>query len=285
MNIVEPKAELWCQVNINDHITRCAQVCYRSDREVDSDEFIKARLRAGHKSILRHGTKYYKIPIPKNTYSNEYMVFMEISDMIDKLHYADHVRDNNYMYVAVNMQQYYEASEVFEELEKYEIDEIEAYNIQILHEYIFRYTFYIQTQISTTRELNRVSPNNILEESTRYVEEGTLCRPWWCDNSFINEHPALKKVRKEYFNSCEAAFEDYNFLIKNGLEKQDARGVLPLDTCTHVVYTYTIQEWRDIIDKRYYGKTGKPHPNCVEVIEKVKEILESEGYEFATQTN
>ncbi len=280
MKIVEPKVELWCQVNINDHITRCAQVCYRSDREVNSEEFIKARIKQGHKSILRHGTKYYKIPIPKNIYSNEYMAFVEISNIMDRLHYVKYVCDSNYMFIAVNMQQYYEASELFEELKQYEIDEIEAFNIQTIHKNIFRYTFYIQTQISTTRELNRVSPNNILEESTRYVEEGTLCRPWWCDFNYIRNHLELHSVRKNYYDSCEKGFNDYNYLIKNNLPKEDARGVLPLDTCTHVVYTYTIQEWREIIDKRYFGKTGKPHPNCVEVIGKVKEILESEGYNF-----
>lgn len=280
MKIVEPKVELWCQVNINDHITRCAQVCYRSDREVDSEKFIEARLKAGHVSILRHGTKYYKIPNFKDSDQTLYIIRNKLIDNIKRLKYVHLAYDCKYVYVAVNMQQYYNASELFEGLEQYEIDEIEAFNIQVLHQNIFRYTFYIQTQISTTRELNRVSPNNILEESTRYVEEGTLCRPWWTDNSFMDEHPKLNRARKEYFNSCEAAFEDYNFLIKNGLEKQDARGVLPLDTCTHAVYTYTIQEWREIIDKRYYGKTGKPHPNCVEVTGKIKEILESEGYDF-----
>lgn len=40
---------------------------------------------------------------------------------------------------------------------------------------MLRYTFKVVTQISTSRELNRVSPNNIAEQSTRYVyEDGTL---------------------------------------------------------------------------------------------------------------
>lgn len=32
---------------------------------------------------------------------------------------------------------------------------------------MMRYTFCVDTQISTSRELNRVSPNNIAEKSTR----------------------------------------------------------------------------------------------------------------------
>ena len=40
--------------------------------------------------------------------------------------------------------------------------------------------FRVTTQISTSRELNRVSPINIAEQSTRYVyENGTLCCPHW----------------------------------------------------------------------------------------------------------
>lgn len=43
---------------------------------------------------------------------------------------------------------------------------------------MMRYTFCVDTQISTSRELNRVSPNSIAEKSTRYVyEDGTICRP------------------------------------------------------------------------------------------------------------
>lgn len=34
--------------------------------------------------------------------------------------------------------------------------------------------FKVTTQISTSRELNRVSPNNIAEQSTRYVYEMVL---------------------------------------------------------------------------------------------------------------
>ena len=47
--------------------------------------------------------------------------------------------------------------------------------------------------------------------------------------------------------------------------RQDARGILPLDTATKCVYTYSVEEWRHIIDLRYYGTTGKPHPQMKEI--------------------
>ena len=279
MNIVSPRAEMWLQTNINSHIVRCAKVCYRSDREVDDEKFIQARLKAGHFSILRHGTKYYKVPIAKLNFV-EYRLYDDIVIWLQKIGYV-HIRwSATHMYVVANMQSIYEHPDIFNRLMDYEIDENEAYEDEEIWSNIYRYTFYLQTQISTTRELNRVSPNNILEESTRYVEQGVICRPWWCDDFWINHDRIKEKLRAEYFDSCEKAFKDYNRLMKLGLNKEDARGVLPLDTCTHVVYTYTIEEWRNIIDKRFFGSTGKPHPNCQEIIGKVKHLLEKEGYEF-----
>ena len=56
--------------------------------------------------------------------------------------------------------------------------------------------------------------------------------------------------------------ENYKYLVEAGLHRQDARGVLPLDTATICIYTYSIKEWRHILDLRYYGTTGEPHPNA-----------------------
>lgn len=279
MEIVSPRAEMWLQTNIKSHIVRCAKVCYRSEREVDVDKFIEARLRAGHVSILRHGTKYYKIPIPKRNDSS-FAVFAENYSFMETIKYAHMAEDNNNLCVAINMQTYERYKYFFDSIDMFEIEEIEAYEENIIWEHLYRYTFYLQTQISTTRELNRVSPNNILEESTRYVEQGVLCRPWWCDDFYVGNDITLTRLRDKYFRSCECAFEDYNELTILGLNREDARGVLPLDNCTHVVYTYTIDEWRDIINKRFFGTTGKPHGNAMEIIGKVKILLEHEGYNF-----
>nr|UVX92042.1 MAG: Thymidylate synthase complementing protein [Bacteriophage sp.] len=44
--------------------------------------------------------------------------------------------------------------------------------------HMMRYTFCVDTQISTSRELNRVSPNSIAEKSTRYVYEYDIDKGW-----------------------------------------------------------------------------------------------------------
>lgn len=159
-----------------------------------------------------------------------------------------------------------------------------------------RYTFKVTTQISTSRELNRVSPNNIAERSTRYVyEDGSICRPHWLKDYNIVEYFYNKyaiyndgieqndinahKVRK-YIESCDRGFNDYQYLVKAGLHRQDARGVLPIDTATECVYTYSYKEWLEILKKRLYHTTGKAHPNCVVVCQMIENELKELGYEI-----
>lgn len=51
----------------------------------------------------------------------------------------------------------------------------------------------------------------------------------------------LDEAMNVYLRGCKRNFEDYKILIdKHKLNRQDARGVLPLDTATRCIYTYSI---------------------------------------------
>ena len=132
-------------------------------------------------------------------------------------------------------------------------------------------TLVVTTQISTSRELNRTSPNSIAEQSTRYCnleKKGgvQIARPHW--------HAGGTRWQRFVFNTaCRVSERAYNILLKSGLKPQDARGVLPLDTYTVVAYTYSLAEWSHILDLRYHGKTGAPHPNAKIVGEKIRSII------------
>lgn len=58
------------------------------------------------------------------------------------------------------------------------------------------------------------------------------------------------------------------------------RGKLPFDTATRCIYTYSVREWRHIIDLRYYGTTGTPHPNCIIIAGMIRNNLMELGYDF-----
>ena len=132
-------------------------------------------------------------------------------------------------------------------------------------------TMVVTTQISTSRELNRTSPNSIAEQSTRYCnleKKGgvQIASPHWYDGG-------TRWQRMVYGLVCRVCEWGYNRLLQSGMKPQDARGILPLDTYTVVAYTYSIAEWKNIIDLRYHGKTGKPHPNAHMIASTVRDII------------
>ena len=67
-------------------------------------------------------------------------------------------------------------------------------------------------------------------------------------------------------------------MVKNGMDPQDARGVLELDTATTVAYTYSLTEWLHILGLRYYGITGAPHPNAKLIASMIRDTFINLGY-------
>lgn len=285
MKIIEPKVELWRQEDAKAHVARCARICY--GKETGNDEAtIKRLINSKHWSMFRHETVYAMIPI-KLWYGN----FGEILKGYKASPYISWVTVRDYIYVSTNGNfmldiEKYEPV-LYNEINNYRVSEEEFNSCETAYNLFARWTFYVDTQISTSRELNRVSPNNIAEKSTRYVyEDGTICRPHWISTKeadMFNEdnNADLDEAMNVYLRGCKRNFEDYKILIdKHKLNRQDARGVLPLDTATRCVYTYSILEWRAILDLRYYGTTGKPHPNAYIIASMIRNELMELGYDF-----
>lgn len=285
MKIIEPKVELWRQEDAKAHVARCARVCY--GKETGNDEATVRRLiNSKHWSMFRHETVYAMIPI-ELWYAN----FGEILKGYKASPYISWVTVRDYIYVSTNGNfmldiEKYEPI-LYNEINNYRVSEEEFNSCETAYNLFARWTFCVDTQISTSRELNRVSPNNIAEKSTSYVyEDGTICKPYWISTKeadMFNEdnNADLDEAMNVYLRGCKRNFEDYKILIdKHKLNRQDARGVLPLDTATRCIYTYSIFEWRAILDLRYYGTTGKPHPNAYIIASKIRNELMELGYNF-----
>lgn len=287
MKIIEPKVELWQQGDdAKAHIARCARVCY--GRETGNDQAtIKRLIDSEHWSMFRHGT-YYIIANDSDK-TLETIVINYANTIGFNYHYEKHV-----YYITVNGNWVLDHKTQFGYLSKY-IVPIEDFRNTEIGFNMMRYTFCVDTQISTSRELNRVSPNSIAEKSTRYVyEDGSICRPHWLNGYYIckdivGRYNVYKDGKRDadinhkvltYIESCDFSFAKYKYLVEAGLHRQDARGVLPLDTATRCVYTYSINEWRHIIDLRYYGVTGKPHPNAKIIAGMIRNNLMELGYDF-----
>ncbi|MBP3201291.1 MAG: FAD-dependent thymidylate synthase [Lachnospiraceae bacterium] len=271
MELVKPYAKLW---NLpNDELTvKCAQLCYASEKPPkDINAWLEEKWNNGHKSIFRHATYYYAIPIIVCT--EKMRDYFKISP------YVGYYENNEWVFVSINGQTYREVP-WFHHLFKYSTSEFGLLGFINNEEdreginKILRKTVLVQTQISTSRELNRTSPNNICEQSTRYCNftqdkfdgKVKICEPWW----FKDEENA---IQNHYLRACDISTNVYRELINFGMKPQDARGVLPLDTATKVVYTYRIEEWKHILNLRYYGETGKPHPNAKISANQIREVL------------
>lgn len=274
MILIEPKVELLKEDNFYSHVANCARVCYASNNNsnVSDEQFCKNVLIANnHLSMFRHSTIYCKYD--RNDW-NRYTV--------DTFHLAQNINviDLGDLYIIMNGQSYLE----FKRNNIAETLKIDSHIIKDLpnelNEYK-RFTFKVITQISTSRELNRVSPNNIAERSTRYCNYSKdkfgnqicICKPYYYDNLEIADQLAFINRMSEY---------EGNYLnrISRGWKPEDAREFLPLCTATEVVYTYNVREWRHIIDLRYYGITGKPHPNAKIIVGMIRDQLIYLGYKF-----
>lgn len=286
MKIIEPKAELLSELNISpeSHIARCSRTCYGKEYKEPNQEadekMVDGLIKRGHRSMLRHASRYmrYDNVQPDST-----------ADWFEVCPYNHVYHQDSSIYISTNCQEerygenfnyvYCDKSYSPEEFLDLCKDKPELF-------YIFRLTFCITTQISTSRELNRVSPNAIAERSTRYCssKDGLLiCRPWWLSSAkeaAFNSHSPINELW--YYNNAISKVEEaYLTLLGQGMKPEDARGILPLDTATKVIYTYSIREWQHILDLRLYDKTGKAHPNVHLVMQMVKDQINN----FAKEHN
>lgn len=291
MKIVKPSVK---KIEFTDRVQQigyAASICYASNKQ-GTVEWLENLWKSGHKSVFRHGTRYYVIP---SNILNDYIKYELKFSPYCGYYENEEVQQ---IFVSIN-EQYYIEHPYMRNFAAFEVNELnflhEAKNIddydynKVFH--LIRVTFEIVTQISTSRELNRVSPNNICEQSTRYCNfskdkfgnEITICQPHWFDilqgkeeisitrDVFFKDYEKIEIIEEKYlpssfilsyFASLFSAEEFYIKSTQNGILAQDARGLLPLDTATKCIYTYRIEEWEHFIDLRYKGITGIPHPNA-----------------------
>lgn len=285
MKMIIPGVEWWPQKTAAQQIARVGRICYKSkakqpDENLSEEQKEKFReeqaiklanrfWESGHKSMYRHGTLYFFV-------KNDYKLPKSIWSLLVASPYINYSVKEKKVWISSNMQFLCEHGEILEILTPYNVKEAEFIEKALKYDCeaalnLLRMTLVVTTQISTSRELNRTSPNCISEQSTRYVnleKKGgvQIARPHWL-------HEGTKWQKFLYLTGCKIADWLYRRLLKSGMKPQDARGILPLDTYTVVAYTYTISEWQHILDLRFRESTGKAHPNAKEVAFEINRII------------
>lgn len=293
MKLIKPKAELLLQQSglegVYKQIELAGRTCYKSTDKITEDSakpFVDRMINSNHLAMLEHGTVYLIIK-----WWHIFKFFKYLLNPYSKI--------RKFKYITTNLRV----------IKEHNWDNDLKYICEPTEHHEKRYTFRLITSIGVTRELNRHRVNSIAEMSTRYCNyskdkfgrEVTFCIPSWLnipegnaywadglnyriqpdDNSSVE---AIISVRpNEYFTTEEAMVcslwlhglevseNDYMKLLKLGWQPQHARESLLLCTATEIIHTAFTSDWKHFFDLRYYGTTGKPHPNMLQLATLMKE--------------
>jgi len=269
-------------------IERVGRTCYKSeDKMTDTStiNFIEGLVKRGHMAMLEHEYIYAKVDcdsiecmmdITAEKYINSYCgyisgsfrAFSEAINATDNQVYDDlkvllskkypevfnyDIKDEGYGTVRLLTREQF----ITEVTEKFGADKLFR---------LLPHTVLFTCDRGVTHELVRHRPVAFAMESTRYCS--------YDKGKFGNEITVIKPLffeeGSEQYNiwkqSCEDSEKAYMSLINARAKAQEARSVLNNSIKADIWMTATEEEWQHIIDLRYHGTTGAPHPQMKEVM-------------------
>lgn len=143
-------------------------------------------------------------------------------------------------------------------------------------------------------ELSFIVPTWYSKENERYFKKyNTLpvcaddkygsCLPemYYKSRSDPSMQDVLNWTPEDYLKfNCLIAEWNYNHLIEEGWQAQQAAEVLPQCIKGDMIITGFEDDWKHLLDLRYYGTTGAPHPMVKELATLMKEELEKLGFKY-----
>lgn len=249
MRIIESSVKIIEQgntlIDMYKHIEKCARVCYKSeDKTTDTsyEGMIRMLKNNKHLSVLEHGTVY--LAIPMTTYApdavnkyrdNAYSKVNNCDEFIFTDKYGDEVAA---WCVTTNLRVLVE-NDCLEDLE-FLCEPTECHTKRI--------TFNIVCSRSIAMELIRHRACSVSMESQRYVNYNkrggiTFIKPSKLKDVEIPEYPTYIDISNLRFKSYKVIHswykseQTYNELIKLKFKPEEARGVLPNDCKTELMYT------------------------------------------------
>ena len=281
-----------------EFIEDVGRTCYKSEKRGNPTGFVKGLFKSGHHAMLEHWYVYFKLDVDTmrmftheletfefqflNIDTDNYFVSGSFRAFIDifAYHMIDDFRHSSIItrmgnilankYPDIFEEYKYEADERYGVVELLTRDEVisQLKNGKFGSAWIFHlipHTFRFVTNRGVSHELVRHRIASFAQESQRYIG--------YNKEKFGNEitiiKPLLDPESKDYeewkyaMDWCETVYMN---LRERGIAPQIARGVLPNDCKTEIVVTATEDEWQHIVDLRYHGTTGAPHPQIKELI-------------------
>lgn len=296
MKLIESQAILIPQdsgiTDIHKQIELAGRTCYKSEGNITHNSaqvFVERMINSGHTAMLEHGTVYLQdiawnsSPLQKYA-KNKYSIYKNIYLEKEVIEDGNDV-DTDYKYahyVTTNLRVIVENG--WQEDLKYICEPTEYHEKRISIRFV--------TDRGVSHELVRHRVFSFAQESTRYCNysqdkfgnEITFIIPSWSDipegtyKTLAQVTPVVKGVKNRlFFNQLTAVQDAYNTLIEEGCTPQEARQVLPNALKTEIVVTGFVSDWRHFFNLRYFGTTGKPHPDMLQLTTKAKAVLEEAG--------
>ena len=271
MKLIESKAEYIPREGglkgIYKQIELAGRTAYHSPSAKD---FVDRMIKSHHGAALEHGTVYLFIPQEtnyevferyiKNNYSHTFEIL--ILPRLKGLYVVTNYRvlvENNWL----DDLQYLCPPTKFHEK---------------------RYTMRFTCSRAIANELVRHRTFSFLQESTRYINyskerhggEITYIEPSWNYKYNDNKFEGAEDWNP-YMRALQQAESSYFEMIDDGCTPQQARDVLPNATKTELIMTGFSSDWRFLMDLRLFEKTGRVHPDMLDLMQKTQKAMQDAG--------
>ena len=283
-------------VDVLQKIELVGRTCYKSTeniKEGSAQKFVSNLIKHGHEAMLEHASFCFEISYGIYKYMTEIIQYMKENEQYnsfirfsndDRILMSGNVRAwrdlfrciNRFMAIPNCFKDFIQENPVlFPEYQDKEFKEFYLGTIKPVHTGDLKTENEILTHLNVTvrfvvdrgisHEIVRHRLASFAQESTRYCNYGkdkfggelTFIIP----ENFRFGTPKWK-VWKEQMMGAEKA---YLLMIAYGVSPEMARTVLPNSLKTELIMTANCAEWKHFFNLRALNKTGKAHPQMVEV--------------------
>ena len=309
MKLIESKAEYITQEEglegIYNQIELAGRTAYHSLDKITPDsakDFVDRMIKSKHGAALEHGTVYLSFELATYNRLGREVISKYVKNKYSKVVYVsnsayhrgpsyklfdvmqDDIRGDRTYYISTNLRVL---------VENGWLDDLQ-YLCSPTEFHEKRYTMRFTCSRAIANELVRHRVFSFLQESTRYINyskerhggEITFIIPSWVNR---NREPntdaeiawldAMKKAESAYLDMVNGITRKGIVVMpaEEKLTPQQARDVLPNATKTELIMTGFSSDWKHVMDLRLFGKTGAPHPDMVDLMQKAQKAMQEAG--------
>lgn len=280
MKLIESKAEYIPQEEglegIYKQIELAGRTAYHSQDKITPDsakDFVDRMIKSKHGAALEHGTVYLQCRICLNKKDDT---------PLSKYKNNKYSKCSEYYFPGSASKGTYVVTNLRVLIENNWLNDLQ-YLCSPTEFHEKRYTMRFTCSRAIANELVRHRVFSLLQESTRYINyskerhggELTLIVP---DRSaWYGSEESKGEAYWSMLRLLDDIEEVYMEAIKCGVQPQIARDILPNATKTELIMTGFASDWRHVMDLRLFGKTGAPHPDMVDLMQKAQKTMQEVG--------